>query len=599
MENPKWVQDILTRFDSQTAPHSECEISDALHNTRKLQGDQNDKDWKCFVAEWSAFLFMERRNGDSVWNTYFAPMASAKNADGSDFFSPDIKGLDAEVIAHWLERGEESRNPVMRARYYDLVWDLTRLITGQKPSVNHARMAIDSYIEAAEKKFYPVEVTGIDWLERALDLSVSIHDSGRTRRVVDFMFEFYRRVAQHQYMGTWLFLFDNLYGKKFITPEEEDRIIQNLESMLATVSDTNPSEDGVYHNFDPWAAEAASERLARHYRRMKDDESVKRVVTLYGKAFEHLASQANPMLAMAWLQPVAEKYAQEGLKAEAERIQVLSSEKGKHIDSDLKQVSINVEIKQEDIDNLIEHLLGSGDLQTSLGYIAAYFVPKTNDARQLLDKLKTNAPLMSTIPIAVIETDGHTRAQIGSIEDDPDGRLHHQLAQTIRFYQPFLVLALDKLKERYGRSVDDIVKFLALSPLFGQSQGLLREGLVAYYNGDFIKAIHVLVPQIEHTLRSFLGSLGIPTLRFVPRHPGIQDAKGMNEILGDERLRQILTEDLWRYLTVLYIDKRGLNLRNDLAHGLVPEEAFNRHIADRVFHSLLALSLMRASDQSK
>ena len=53
------------------------------------------------------------------------------------------------------------------------------------------------------------------------------------------------------------------------------------------------------------------------------------------------------------------------------------------------------------------------------------------------------------------------------------------------------------------------------------------------------------------------------------------------------------------YLTVLYIDKRGLNLRNDLAHGLLPPSVFNRQIADRVFHSLLALSLIRVKSQKQ
>ena len=59
---------------------------------------------------------------------------------------------------------------------------------------------------------------------------------------------------------------------------------------------------------------------------------------------------------------------------------------------------------------------------------------------------------------------------------------------------------------------------------------------------------------------------------------------------------QVLTEDLWRYLSVLYIDRKGgMNLRNDLAHGLASAESFSRPIADRVFHSLLALSLIRAN----
>jgi hypothetical protein len=70
----------------------------------------------------------------------------------------------------------------------------------------------------------------------------------------------------------------------------------------------------------------------------------------------------------------------------------------------------------------------------------------------------------------------------------------------------------------------------------------------------------------------------------------------MNDVLDDARVRQILTENLWRYLAILYVDRKGgLNLRNNLAHGLVGPEIFNRQMADRVFHSLLALSLIRAT----
>jgi hypothetical protein len=77
------------------------------------------------------------------------------------------------------------------------------------------------------------------------------------------------------------------------------------------------------------------------------------------------------------------------------------------------------------------------------------------------------------------------------------------------------------------------------------------------------------------------------------------DAKGMNDILSDERMREVLTENLWRYLTVVYIDKRGMNLRNDLAHGLLEPKIFNKAVADRVFHTLLALSLLRAGKAQK
>jgi hypothetical protein len=170
------------------------------------------------------------------------------------------------------------------------------------------------------------------------------------------------------------------------------------------------------------------------------------------------------------------------------------------------------------------------------------------------------------------------------------------LTENIGFYQAILVYTLQKLRERYTPTTENILAFLCESPLFAESRGgLLRDGLLAYEQEDFVKAIHVLVPQVEQILRNFLGHLGRPTFKTVRNHPGIMDAKSMNDILGDEYMRNVLTENLWRYLEVVYIDKRGLNVRNDLAHRLLSPNPFNRNLADRVFHTLLALSLMRGS----
>lgn len=598
---PEWVQSAVSAFEKRTESFNEVAIADALHNARKDKGNLSDEAQKGLIAEWSAFSFWHRRGRESVWQTYFAPMMSGKNEDGIEFFSPDVKDLDADVVAYWEKRASSCTNPEMRARYADLVWDLKFVITTRKPDPDYARIAIDSYLEATDKKFYPMEVVGIQWLGRALDLSRLINDEAKIKRVVDFMFEFYDRVAQSQFVGTWLFLFDNLYGEKIVTEEQESQIISNLERMLAKTSDTSPSEQRVYLGLDPWGAEAAAQRLAQHYQRKKDKRNVDRVIQSYGKAFEFMARQANPMLAMAWLQPVIERYEQEGLKKEAESLQVLASEKGKNIASDLKTVSVNVEIKQDEVNKLKEFLIGSGDLKSSLARVAEYFIPRADDSRQLLEKTRRDAPLVSMIPIHFIDSGGSPTAKVGSIDDDAEGRLHRQLGQTIGFYQPFLEEVLVSLRKGYAPTVDEILDYLCQSPLFAEGRnGLLRDGLSAYAEEDFVKSIHVLVPQVEHTLRTFLGRLGIPIRRTVRNHPGITEAKNMNEILGDPRMQEALTENLWRYLSVVYVDRRGgLNLRNDLAHGLVVRAGFRRAVADRVFHTLLALALMRTQKKAE
>jgi hypothetical protein len=57
--------------------------------------------------------------------------------------------------------------------------------------------------------------------------------------------------------------------------------------------------------------------------------------------------------------------------------------------------------------------------------------------------------------------------------------------------------------------------------------------------------------NIADILRSFLGFLGRPTVKSVRNHPGIMDAKSMNDILSDEQMRTVLRiyGDTWKWFT--------------------------------------------------
>src|SRR5262249_14153077 len=137
---------------------------------------------------------------------------------------------------------------------------------------------------------------------------------------------------------------------------------------------------------------------------------------------------------------------------------------GKDMSADLKEVSVSVEFNQEEIEGFIEQLTAGG-LKNAMLQVAGYFVPKVEDAKKQLEYMRQNAPLMSFIPIVKID-DGRPTAMIGSLDDDPDGRLHNQLGQTLNFYQPFLVRALARMRERYSPTVDDILDCLFDSPMF-------------------------------------------------------------------------------------------------------------------------------------
>jgi lysyl-tRNA synthetase class 1 len=110
---------------------------------------------------------------------------------------------------------------------------------------------------------------------------------------------------------------------------------------------------------------------------------------------------------------------------------------------------------------------------------------------------------MSLFTVVKVSSDGRPAAKIGSIEEDPDGRLHMEIGNSICTYVPFLAKVVDAVRQKYAPTPEQIIQWLSKSPVFHElRKELVAEGLRAYESGDYLKAIHVLVPQVEHTLRN-------------------------------------------------------------------------------------------------
>jgi hypothetical protein len=589
MTIPEWLQPTLAHFEQRTDPFMEVEVGESIASSKREKGDISEAELKVLLAEHSAFMFMERAEGDSVWGTYFAPLFEGTREDGVTVRMPDIEELDGETVAHWKARANDTPNPLMRARYADCVWDLGKAISGEKPPHEFARMAADTYISATEGRRYKSEINGVVWLARALSLGKSINDQQLVSRAVEAILAFRDRVFNPAHVGVWIAPFDLLYeGKGLLTTDQESKIINDLEMALAIASSRTAG------HFDPFGAQAAAERLAKHYNRRGQRDQVHRVIKDYGGAFESIAKEASPMLATAWLQPVIERYEQEGLNVEANEAQLLSIEKGKHLADDLKQYGVEIELKQDDLDRIVAMLLTQGDLEQSLQKIAHYFTPDVASAQQTVQRIRTDAPLISLIGVQFVDQSGRITAKIGATEEDIEGRLYQQLARSIGFYNILLEYVIQMLKESFTPTINDLLAWIYASPVFLEAQRpFLEDGLKAYLGGDFLKAVHVLVPQVEQALRNLLALIRVSPYKTVRGHSGISDVKSMSNALEDGTLRSVLPENVWRYLTVFYVERRGINLRNNLAHGLVSHAAFTQALSDRVFHSLLVMILVR------
>ncbi|WP_339243068.1 DUF4209 domain-containing protein [Paenibacillus sp. FSL F4-0243] len=97
-------------------------------------------------------------------------------------------------------------------------------------------------------------------------------------------------------------------------------------------------------------------------------------------------------------------------------------------------------------------------------------------------------------------------------------------------------------------------------------------GLHAGFHGDFLISTHLLIPQLENSIRILLERSGIITSGLDSK--GIQDEKSLNTLLFVPELNDILGKDLVFELQGLFIERSGSNLRNQFAHGLVDDNGF-------------------------
>jgi hypothetical protein len=477
----------------------------------------------------------------------------------------------------------------MKARYADVVWDLSHKITGHRPNVKFAHTAIEAYVETARRHLYSDSTVGIVYLTRALNLAISISDGGRIELVRDAMFDLFNAIADPEKMGTWHFLFDELYENKKVplTQQQKTFLIESLENTLAVCIGRSSTLGPAFY-----AAFCAADRLAKHYRRTGLITDVHRVVGAYGRMVESLADKEAPTMAMAHLQPLLHFYKRCEMAEDAKRVQLATLAKGKQAPLSMKKISREVKLDPQELDNFLTRMT-EGGIRKALERIAVHFVESASATRKFLEEMNEKYPFSSMIPSASIRDDQFT-AIVGSVEEDPDGQLYAQMAQSIDIRNQFLAMSFDRLRERYAPKADDITDFVCLSPsIESNRRGLIQDGIAAYLLGDHVKCVHVLLPQIESALRNLLMLLGSPPNKPTGNNIGTMQLKNLNDVLRDPEVQACLGENLWRYLLVFLADPRGQNARNRVAHGLVPHEHFSRPLSDRVIHVLLTLGLIR------
>ena len=186
-------------------------------------------------------------------------------------------------------------------------------------------------------------------------------------------------------------------------------------------------------------------------------------------------------------------------------------------------------------------------------------------------------------PTTFISRDGRVIAKtpamsLSSTSSDDDERVvHSNMVENYRIHislavQGSILPAQKILLLEHQLRETDFVNLAAESPIVPIGRELLfGKALFAGYDRDFVTALHIIVPQIEHLVRYHLKQAGVPTTN-IDRN-GIENEIGLSSLMDLPQTEKVFGGESSFEIRALFCDSSGPNLRNELAHGLLDDGA--------------------------
>jgi hypothetical protein len=155
----------------------------------------------------------------------------------------------------------------------------------------------------------------------------------------------------------------------------------------------------------------------------------------------------------------------------------------------------------------------------------------------------------------------------------------------------FIEPARKKIWNEHHPSIRDLEFVVADNPFVPVGhEALFLQGLLAGFQGDFVVSSHLLIPQLENSIRHFLELAGKDTTNLLA--DGTQPAKVLGPLFSMHELTEIFGEPLCFELRGCLIEKSGYDFRNRVAHGFVSTDECFSNAAVTLWWLTLRMCLM-------
>lgn len=460
----------------------------------------------------------------------------------------------------------------MRARVSDLLWI-------KEKDYKSAIIAVDSYIESSKILLHPE-----NWplsfirIRRAVDIAASIgKNTEHFKKVINYV-----ETILETYNGNDpKFLSTNLME---LLQEFKKGDIEHYASLSEKIALKAEDDHDWWKAEHAWKIKAKWHKLAKEEEKEKDSQ--KKLAETYVKnaADDIKKNPPDYLNACGRIENAIQQYRKIGNKTEriAELHQLLLEYQSKSSSQMIPTTQYEFSIPDEKINEAKEFVRGKSLQEAIFALASISRSPEVSKLREEVETIKLEHPLTDLFANTVLVNENgkqiyKKRSTISGNADDKEKATKDEMFKHAKFYHLYSVFGAIEparkqiMQEHNEVKIDDLLLLVSFNPFVPAGRELIyASGLHAGLRGDFLTSIHLLIPQLENSVRYVLNSNGIISSGL--DQSGIQNESGLNITLDSpiiEKLNEIIPENIVFDLKGLLIERYGSNLRHKMAHGLI------------------------------
>lgn len=496
-------------------------------------------------------------------------IATFIDVDGTEW--PDIKKFNDEQLKYYEKRLYETNNIFLKVRYSDFLFEYGgKKITKSKYDVSQSLLSSLVYI----CELYREASNYNSAISRLVEVSLLMKNQEKLKQAIELI---YLRIneldKQNEYSGVDVL---SKLVRKILNSKHNDMISKSYLNEIIKVLEKVTKKYFEDKNYDLYRR-ICKELIKYRKFNLISNERISRLEEEIGKSYELEAEyqqgrkDKSLLLKAHFLEKAMKHYKEIGEREKINEMKILVKRTYEEYEksNEMSVIRIPIEFPKEEIDKVIEDFISS-DIQNSLDRIANSndLIPKITVIEEQVDKLSKEFPLQDLISKGLLN-DGKKIVENTTEEDNKTINFNSNYMNHLNINVELLLKAIfDKLISEFEISTEDFMqKFNRWELLDNKNVPFIEHGISRFLEKDYLSALHILVPQFESTVRRMFSKAGYSTTSI--RKGNTQQEVTFNEFLFRDDVKSVFGNDVHKLIQIVMVEQSGLNLRNEIAHGLI------------------------------